>query len=437
MRHLRWHRVLAAAALLTLAACTAPLGAPVLDAMPGLRAGTPEGQEARVVVIAVANPVATLPRMAGSTPLLYARQPHYVAGGDALKRLADVARDHGLTPLSSWPIDAIGVHCATLLIPAGARRDTVLAALQRDPRVELAQALNLFETLDSPRALQVPPRSTLPVPAAPAYDDPYLPLQHSLRLLGVLDAHRCTRGKGTRVAVIDTGIDVAHPDFQRLALTTANFVDRDDARFARDTHGTEVAGLIGAQPGNARGIVGIAPEVHLLALKACWERSDGRAVCNSFSLAQALAAAIDHRAQVINLSLGGPPDELLTRLVRAAQARGAIVVGARPTASEHGGFPTGISGVIAVGHAGDGGEGDIAAPAREVLTLTPGGRYDFANGSSLAAAQLSAITALLLERRPNLDPVALTHALHRGSGGGLVHACRSLASVDASCLCPP
>lgn len=408
---------LALALTVAVAGCAAPADAPVAAAVPGLQAGAPAGQDERVIVIAVANPVAELQRLAGSTPGLYAHRPRYVAGGDAQARLADIARDHRLVPLATWPIDALRVHCATLLIPPGVAREEVLAALRRDPRVELAQPLNRFDTLTA---------------AAPPYDDPYLPLQYGLQQLGVLEAHRCARGRGTRIAVVDTGIDTAHPDLQGAAASTANFVDRDDARFVRDSHGTEVAGVIAARPGNARGIVGIAPDARLFALKACWERGEGRAACNSFSLAQALAAAIDRGAQVINLSLGGPPDELLARLVQAAQARGAIVVGAMPPGEARDGFPVGIPGVIAVG---DGRGGALAAPMREVLTLTPGGRYDFASGSSIAAAQVSAIAALLLERRPGLGAAALERALRGSVVAGAPQACRALAAVDAGCRC--
>lgn len=416
----RLRRLTAGAVMVFVAAgCSTPPATLLTASRPGLQAGAPAGQDHRVIVVVVNNPVAELPRIAGSTADLYGHRPRYVAGGDAQALLAELARQHRLVALAAWPIDALHVHCATMLVPDGVTRDEVLAALRRDRRVELAQPLNRFDTLTSP---------------APRYDDPYLPLQRGLHQLGVLGVHRCTRGRGTRVAVVDTGVDTTHPDLQGVAATRANFVDRDEMRFQRDTHGTEVAGVIAAQPGNARGIVGIAPEVRLLALKACWERADGRSVCNSFSLAQALAAAIDRGAQVINLSLGGPPDELLTRLVQAAQARGAIVVGAMPAGTARDGFPVGIAGVIAVG---DGSGGALGAPGREVLTLTPGGRYDFANGSSIAAAQVSAIAALLLERQPNLGATALERALRGSDSADGLNACRALAALDGDCRCEP
>ena len=157
------------------------------------------------------------------------------------------------------------------------------------------------------------------------YHQRWLPLQRNLQGLDVLPAHRCRRGQGVTLAVIDTGADLGHEDLQGLRVSSSNFVDTDAQRFAHDQHGTEVLGLIGARPGNALGIVGIAPDSRVLLYKACWQVSaQGEARCNSFTLAQALSAAIDQGAQVINLSLGGPSDPLLTRLLQLALSRGEI-----------------------------------------------------------------------------------------------------------------
>jgi subtilisin family serine protease len=118
------------------------------------------------------------------------------------------------------------------------------------------------------------------------------------------------------VAIIDTGVDVGHPDLDRHTISQRNFVNTDSREFKLDRHGTEVAGVIGAVADNGVGIVGIAPDARLLALKACWQPSAGasRAVCNSFTLAQALEATIVAHADIVNLSLAGPPDPLLARL---------------------------------------------------------------------------------------------------------------------------
>ena len=183
-------------------------------------------------------------------------------------------------------------------------------------------------------------------------------------------------------------------------------MDRDDAQFAHDRHGTEVAGVIAAIANNRQGIVGVAPESRLAVFKACWQTAGaGGSRCNSYTLAQALAAGIADGAPIINLSLGGPPDELLGRLVALAVQRGRIVIGAVPPDGNLHGFPVGVPGVIAVeSNGGLPAQGHLLqAPGRDILTLQPGGRYDFGSGSSLAAAHVSAAAALLLSAEPHLD----------------------------------
>lgn len=420
--------------------CGHAVAPPAGQAPPGIEAplvgGAPAGESGRVVVVAVANTVGELPLWSGTTPGLYAKTPGYVASTQADALMDEVARTHGLRRLDAWPIRSLGLHCATFMIPEGAVREDVLAALAKDTRVALAQPLQDFGTLGAPAPAPAPAAS--PGTTELPYNDPYLPLQRGLLDLGVPQAHRCVRGNGVRVAVVDTGIDLAHPDLAGVSIDTANFVDHDAARFRRDQHGTEVAGLIAARPGNATGIVGIAPGAKLLALKACWERGDGTASCNSFTLSQALAAAIDRGAQVINLSLGGPPDELLTKLLRLAISRGVVVVGAVPPGGAQGGFPLGVPGVIAVQDVATAATGPVAAPGREVLTLMPGGRYDFATGTSMSAAHISGLAALMLERRPSLDGPHVEKLLRDQSSArpsASLNACRVIEALDSRCAC--
>lgn len=405
---------------------------------PALLGGAPTGQSDRVVVVAVNNPLNALPSQAGTTPGLYESAPRYAAGTQARRQLEAVGRTHGLRRLAAWPIPLLGLHCATFLIPEGADRERVLAALQQDPRVSLAQPLNEFETHARTPATAAEPPQALAAAAAPTagYNDPYLPLQRNLRAMGVIEAHRCTRGAGVQVAVIDTGVDTGHADLQGLQASSANFVDDNPRQFVADLHGTEVVGIIAARPGNAQGIVGMAPDARLMLFKACWQKGPGgAAVCNSFTLAQALSAAISRGAQVINLSLGGPADGLLTQLVQRAVAKGIVVVGAAPPGEAANGFPVGVPGVIMVRSTAPGSTA-LQAPGDEVLTLTPGGRYDFGTGSSLAAAHVSAAAALLLQLQPRLDGPGVEKLLRQRRGAdGTLQLCEALAALERPCSC--
>ena len=190
--------------------------------------------------------------------------------------------------------------------------------------------------------------------------------------MDITAAHRLSRGRGVRIALIDTGLDSDHPELRGRVDVQRNFVDADAQRFQLDRHGTAIAGIIAANADNGVGIVGIAPEARLLALKACWQLQPGRddARCNSYTLAQALSAAIELKARVINLSLSGPPDPLLSALARQAVRAGIIIVGSQ---SDGPSFPGSLEHVLSVGRSEDAvvASGVLQAPGREVLTLAP------------------------------------------------------------------
>ena len=246
--------------------------------------------------------------------------------------MRDLAREYGLSEVAAWPIQVLTLHCAVLRIPAGAERDSLLQKIAADSRVKLAQPMNGF------------------APRTQTYNDPYLAVQRGFQSIDAAGAQQWSRGEKVRVAVIDTGLDAAHPDFGGRVAVRRNFVDRDARRFGLDRHGTAVAGVISASANNNLGIVGVAPGVEIIALKACWQLDDkiDTAHCNSLTLAQALAAAISENAQVVNLSLAGPRDPLLNALVAAGTQRGVIYVGAAPADAPADGFPGGTPGVIPV-----------------------------------------------------------------------------------------
>jgi subtilisin family serine protease len=280
------------------------------------------------------------------------------------------------------------------------------------------------------------------------YNDPYAKLQVSLRELAVVSAQRRTRGAGVRIAVIDTGVDYDHPDLKGRVSASArrNFVDGDAAAFLHDTHGTEVSGVIAAVADNGIGIVGIAPEAQVIALKACWQAPRGSsAVCNSFTLAQALEAAIVAHADIVNMSLAGPADPLLARLVERGALQGTIFVGASRSAASGPSFPADLEDVLAVDAAEEssGNPRHLLAPGHDVLTLVPGGHYDFASGSSLAAAEVTGIVALMLAERPHLTASELRSILLRSSrrvespAGEIlvVDACAALNDASGHAAC--
>jgi hypothetical protein len=394
---------------LCLAACTSapPLRSSAI--LPSAALDAPQ----HYVVITVRNPVSLPTARAASSPRGYDNVGPYLAGSVARSAARKLSRDYGLQETASWPIALLDVHCLVYQLPPGADPALMVAKLALDVRVESVQMLQGFEG------------------AAHPYNDPYAQLQQNVQQMDVEAAHGLSRGAGVKVAVIDTGVEAHHPDLPSTVIVR-NFVDNDAAAFNGDAHGTAVAGLIAAVPDNGIGIVGIAPDVTLLAYKACWRATASgiRAVCNSFTLAQALAAAIEAHADIINLSLAGPSDPLLARLVRRALQAGIIVIGAVPPEGRTDAFPSGVAGVIAVDSIEDHPEvpGILRAPGRDVLSLAPQGHYDYYSGSSLATAEITGIVALLRSSRPHLSAQdALT--LLEARSPAVPDACAALSAL--------
>jgi hypothetical protein len=379
----------------------------------------------RLIVVTVADDVRVLQGRAGSTPRGYDGLQRYETSSAARAIMKALAGEYHLTQVADWPIPLLKVHCAVFEIPKDSTRAAMLQMLRAEPRVRLAEPMGVFETRSA------------------TYNDPYVGLQSGFRQLDVADAHGLSRGEGVRVAVIDTGVDVAHPDLAKRVVATRDLVGGTREQFRLDRHGTEVTGVIAALANNHLGIVGVAPGVKLIALKACWQLAEGtdNARCNSFTLAKAISAAIDLKSQVVNLSLGGPSDRLLSELVETGIQRGIVFVGAASGAGP--GFPQDVPGVLAVSasESGVSGQHQLHAPGREILTLLPKGHYDFASGSSLAVAHVTGTVALMLAHHPGLDSARLFDLLDRtsspliatgSSASRSINACAALASIEES-----
>ena len=382
----------------------------------------------RDIILAVANPLDPPATHAGSSLIGYAPSAHYGAGQRAAAMLSDLKRQYGLRELTGWPIKTLGLYCVVLEPPPGMTREALLKTLAQDERVQLAQPLQDY-------AVYADNKPAAP-PAIHRYNDPYAELQRGFVETDAARAHETSQGRGVRVAIVDTGADLAHPDLQGRIAEQHNVVDTDSAAFGRDAHGTEVAGIIAAVGDNHQGIVGIAPGATLSIYKACWYGADRHAGarCNSFTLAKALAAVLDTDARIVNLSLGGPADPLLGKLLAELLKQGRIVVAALPPDGSTSGFPDAAPGVIVVrsSAAAHAPPDVLSAPGNDILTTQPGGGYDFTSGSSMAAAHVSGILALLLSMAPELDAASARRLLETtGTTANGVRQVNAAAAVQA------
>jgi hypothetical protein len=392
----------------------------------GLSPSDPPDSE-RLILVMAADPDMQRLDLRGARSGAY-RQPRRYPGlpTHIVQAMRALATEHGLAPVEHWPMLSLGVQCFVFEAPAGAGLDEIVARLDADPRVESAQRMNRFELQSAAGRTQ--------------WDDPYRGLQRSLDVLDVAAAQRFSTGRGVRIAVIDTGIEASHPELAGRVAERRNFTGGEAGG---DRHGTAVAGVIASAAGNRRGIFGIAPGARVLALKACEQlQAAGQGSCTTFDLARALDYAIGANADVLNLSLGGPRDVLLERLLRRAMTAGAVVVAAAGTGTS---FPAALEGVIAVSGGGPSASPTaIVAPGVDVLSLAPPDGYDYFSGDSIAAAQVAGIVALLLEgaSRPRASQVRALLVRSAGNSPAalqdivpLVNACAALAELRPEVQC--
>ena len=349
---------------------------------------------------------------------------------------ADLGTKHGLVKSGEFPLSSIGVDCLVYKVGPKQDLDQILDQLQNEKEVVLAQKNQVFSGIQSGES------------------DEYASISYAPRLIRADAAHTIATGKGVSIAVVDTGLEKEHPDLKGRIVKTANFVEGGEQSFARDRHGTAVTGIIGARANDGIGIYGIAPDAEVSAYKACWysnNREEG-ALCSSWTLAKSLDAAIQQGVRVINLSLAGPEDALLTKLIQAAHERGIIIAAAALEKQDQPGFPASLPEVIPVISADPEGKvkaprwlsflPDVAvAPGVEILTTVPKEAYDFVSGSSLATAHVSGVIALLLELKPAITARQVKRFVVNASRDGnpsqlkTVDVCTLLQQVDGKIHC--
>ena len=238
--------------------------------------------------------------------------------------------------------------------------------------------------------------------------------------------------------MIDSRVDGSHPDL--AGAITASF-DAAAESEPPHPHGTGVAGAIAAH----RNMLGTAPRVGLLTVRA-FSANANSAQGTTFNILKGLDWAAGEGARVINMSFAGPPDPRLREALQKAYSRGIVLVAAAGNAGPNSPplYPAAYPGVIAVTATDnrdqlfpDANRGNyiaVAAPGVDVFVPAPEGAYQLTTGTSVAAAEVSGVVALLIERNPALTPAAVRKILmetakrlgpksrDRDFGAGLVNA---------------
>ena len=277
-------------------------------------------------------------------------------------------------------IPDIGVH--VVVVPS-ATAAAALARLKHSPSVEFAEPDATAEAADVP-------------------DDPSFSLQWGMTKIKAPDAWTTTKGSpSVKVAVLDTGVSLSHPDLQGKVVATRNFSSSstpDDV----NGHGSHVAGIAAAATNNGVGVAGVGYSVDIMDVKVLGDSGSGL----YSDMISGITWAADNGANVINLSLGGTmASSALESAVNYAWSKGVVVVAAAGNSASSAPFyPAYYANVMAVAATTDldklasfsdyGDWVDVAAPGISIYSTIPGG-YGYMSGTSMASPFVSGLAALL------------------------------------------
>jgi subtilisin family serine protease len=329
-------------------------------------------------------------------------------------------------------------------------RRPVRAVLQRlgnEVTLRAGQPNYLYQAAQGQSAAQSGPLKPTPVMAtAAAIAVGGDPAQYALTKLRIGEAHTLAKGDTMVVAVIDSGIDLGHPELAGVVVGSFDALGKIEKPHQ---HGTAIAGAIAA---HSR-LLGAAPAAKILAIRA-FGASGTSAEATTMAILKSVEYASVRQARIINMSFAGPADPALSRELAAAKAKGAVLIAATgnfgPKSPPQ--YPAADPNVIAVsatdaddrmfGASNIGPHVAVAAPGVDILLPSPGNDYRLISGTSFSAAYVSGVAALVLQRAPGLTPDGVRKILEQTAkdlgpvgrdpefGAGLVDAYQAIMAVQ-------
>lgn len=316
------------------------------------------------------------------------------------------------------------------------------AIVELDPSADLTQALNDYRS--DPSVEWAEPLQILQIQGVP--NDPSFASLWGLTKIQAPAAWDIATGNGVVVAVVDTGVNHAHPDLANNIWVNPgeipnNGIDDDGNGYVDDTrgwnfvsgnnaptdghsHGTHVSGTVAAVGNNSLGVIGVAPGSKIMAIKGLGDDGSGY----DADLAQGIVYAADNGADIINMSWGGTGDSpVIEEAVDYAHSLGVVLVAAAGNSAIDANLflPAKYAGVVTVSafNSADtmasfsnyGQKIDVAAPGVGILSTVPGGYYSSFNGTSMASPHVAGLAALLLSRSPTLTNEQVRQAIRRTS----------------------
>ncbi|MEJ0077822.1 MAG: S8 family serine peptidase [Alphaproteobacteria bacterium] len=346
-------------------------------------------------------------------------------------RIRDVARQHNLEIVSMQPSALTGGTLVHFRIGGNrAARDVV-------------RAMEAEQIISQPNYIYEAVQATEPAAADSASGSGE---QYAANKLRLAEVHKIATGKGVTVAVIDSEIDNAHSEFKQAIAERFDAVGKPDKPH---THGTGMAGAIVSQSR----LMGVAPGARTLAVHAFATGAQQSPQATTQAIIAGLEWALNKGARVINMSFAGPYDPMLALAMKRASERGAVLIAAVGNAGPNSpplypGADPRVIGVTAVDEndqlykgANIGAQVAVAAPGVDVMVPAPADAYQLTTGTSVAAAHVSGVAALLLEKHPEADAQTILEVLTSSAtrlgnkrddklGWGLVDPLAALAELD-------
>ncbi|KXG43215.1 S8 family peptidase [Tepidibacillus decaturensis] len=278
---------------------------------------------------------------------------------------------------------------------------TLIRLLEKDPAIEYVEPHFIYLTNQKPTQLK---------PLIPN-DSLYIDYQWNLPTIFTEQGWELTRGKENMiVAVIDTGVDLNHPEFKEKLVKGYNVINPSLPPMDDDGHGTHVAGIIAANTNNYEGIAGITWYNKIMPVKVLDQSGAG----TLFDVAEGVIWATDHGAKIINLSLGNYAEsKYLHDAIQYAYSKDVVLVAATGNDNiDELGYPAAYPEVIAVSavdaqqnraeFSNYGPYVDVVAPGVNIASTYPGNRYAALSGTSMASPHVTGLAALIRSRNPNL-----------------------------------
>jgi subtilisin family serine protease len=360
-----------------------------------------------------------------------------LAASTTNQRAEEMARLYQLTSVESLDFGLAGTKLFRFQINDQREASAVVRQLQGAPGVISVGFNTVLKLQEGPDTVGV----SAP---APRFE------QYALAKLQMPQAHALATGEKVLVAIVDGGVDTTHPELAGVVVETFDAIGSGDQVHP---HGTAVAGAIAAQVR----IKGTAPSAQILAARA-FGNDRASAEGTSYNIVKAINWAVSRNARIINLSFAGDHDPKVEVALRAARARGIVLVAAAgndgPSSQPR--YPAADANVIAVTATDQadqlfraavrGKHIAVAAPGVDLMLPGLDGTYRQISGTSFSAAEVSGTIALMLERQPNMGPETVRRTLMTTArdlgpkgvdtqfGAGLVDAYRALMAVTPQAI---